>query len=38
MIKLPNGSYTAEITRGGSAKSVAIAINGQDKLKTVHVQ
>jgi hypothetical protein len=37
-INLPNGSYTAEVCRAGKTNHVNLAIDGQNTLKTVHVQ
>lgn len=37
-VKLPNGSYAAEVCRAGTTNHVILAVDGQDALKTVHVQ
>ena len=37
-VSLPNGSYTAEVCRAGTTNHVNLAIDGQNTLKTVHVQ
>lgn len=37
-INLPNGPYTAEVCRASTTNHVNLAIDGQNTLKTVHVQ
>jgi len=37
-VKLPRGSYIAEVTVGNTTKSVAITIDDQDTLKTIYLE
>ena len=37
-VNLPNGTYTAEVCRGGTTNRTNVAIDGQGALKTLHVK